>query len=436
MSLQIIILNTNSQADGSFYISGVFWLTAPASLILPIPSFKSQVSNITASQLTELQNGNIVEVPFNTGLYASGTTLDDAKTDLQSLYDSAQTKLNNSTPPSTGFIGAVFDGASWSISSSPLYVPSQLVNVLQPKDNDGIPLVVSEPRSGSEAIYATHNFCDKTTWFGDSVRINDEVLTDSGDGYVFTSEHINWIDMRTGRILDDDGLVEEQKLLNPGDAHGYQVIVKSDGYLKTPHDIFESSGQDYEIFYDDGYVKFEQSQSGKTITASYSYENGSTFYVKPLSGKTLIIEAAEADFSDDIGQKDTIEYSIWGLVDVFAPQYLQSNGGPYPSGTKIPLKTGYYKRYTQILREAIGAYPALSANGALNEHKNLDIKEFRRKSRGVLRAMQSVPFRYATVRSLFSDYGMELRVRLLNNKVFEGDTSTITFYCTSQNKGS
>jgi len=436
MSLQIIIINTNNQLDGSFSISGVFWLTAPESLTIPSPSFKSQVTNITSAQLAALQNGTIVESHFNTGLYPTGTTVADVKTDLQSLYDVAQAKLNNSIPPSTGFVGAVFDGTSWSISTEPLYIESQLVNIIQPKDPNGIPLIISEPRSGSEAIYATHNFCDKTTWFGDSVRVNDEVLTDSGDGYVFTSIHINWIDMRTGRVLDDDGLVEEQQLLNPGDPHGYQVIVKSDSVLKTPHDIFETSGQDYEIFYDDGYVKFAQSQSGKTVTASYSYENGSTFYVKPLPGKTLAIEAAEADFSDDIGQNDTIEYSVWGLVDVFAPQYLQSNGGPYPSGTKIPLKTGRYKRYTQVLREAIGAFPVLNSNGALDEHKNLSMKEFRRQSRGGLRSMQSVPFRYATVRALYSDYGMELRVKLLHDREFYGEISTITFYCTSENKGS
>ena len=64
---------------------------------------------------------------------------------------------------------------------------------------EGTPLVTVEPRVGSEAIYATHNFCDRTTWFGDSVRVNDETLTDSGDGYAFTSSHINWIDMLRNR---------------------------------------------------------------------------------------------------------------------------------------------------------------------------------------------------------------------------------------------
>ena len=300
----------------------------------------------------------------------------------------------------------------------------------EPKNTDGFPLVVLQPRSGSEVIYVSHNLCDKVTWFGDSIRIVDETLTNI-DGYQFTSSHINWIDMVSGRVFDDDGLVEEQQLLNPNDPHGYKVIIKVDGYEKTVRGIFEETGGDYEVYFDDGYVKFFDPQSG-IITASYSYENGSTFYIKPLTNTVLSVEAAEADFSDDITYTDTIEYSVWGYVDVFAPQYLQANGGPYPPGTKIPLKSGKYKRYTQILGEAIGSYPALSSNGVLNEHKSLSSKEFRRQSRGSIRSIQSVPFRYATTRDLDSRYGMELRLKLANDRVFGGETGTITFYCTSK----
>lgn len=308
------------------------------------------------------------------------------------------------------------------------------VPFVTPKDPNGIALTIAEPRTGLEVVYATHNFCDRTSWFGDSARSSDEVLTDSGDGYTFTSAHINWVDMVSGRVLDDDGHVQEQKDLNPSDPHGYSIIVKVDGYDKTAREPFELSGGDYEIFYDDGYVKFFESQAGKTVTASYSYENGSTFYVRPLPGKILSIEAAEADFSSNIVQKDTIEYSVWGYVDVFAPQYLIANGGPYPSGTKIPVKTGLYKRYTQILREAIGAYPTLPANGASPEEMALDYKTFRRISRGSKDDTQSTPFRYATTRDLRHSYGMELRVKLIHDRSFDGESCTLTFYATSKDE--
>jgi len=433
MALQIIILNTNIQSDGSFSVSGVFWLTAPANHIIPIINIKSQIPNITIEQLSLLQNGTIVERPFNTGLYTSNTTTEDIQANLEQLFASEQTKLNNSSIISNGFIGSVYDGNSWALSNEPINFQTNQVIVEQPKDSAGIPLTVPEPRKGTEVIYATHNFCDQVSWFGDSIRVN-ETLTDSGDGYRFNSAHVNWIDMISGRVLDDDGLRDEQASLNPEDPHGYLVVVKADDVVKDMRVPFETSGGDYEVFWDDGYVVFYESQAGKTINASYSYANGSTFYVKPLPGKILNIEAAEADFSAGLIQNDTIEYAVWGFVDAFAPQLLDSNGGPYPSGTKIPIKTGYYKRYTQILREAIGAYPTLTPNAADPNHYPLSYKEFRRVSRGSKTETQSTPFRYATVRDLHSSSGMELRVRLIHNREFDGESATLTFYCTSQDE--
>lgn len=424
MSLKIIILNTNNQSDGSFSISGVFWLTAPESLTIPLPSFKSQVANITSTQLTALQNGTIVETHFNTGLYPSGTTLADVKIDLQSLYDSAQTKLNNSIPPSTGFVGAVFDGTSWSISTEPLYVESQLVNISEPKDPRGIPLTIPEPRTGSETIYSTHNFCDKVSWFSNSTRVNNKTLT-SSDGYRWDSGDTYWIDMVTGRVQDDDGLADEQAIFEPGDPHRYQVIVTVDGVAKTIHEPFFMSGQDYEVFWEDGYIKSLEDWTGKTVVASYSKCNGSTFILRPLPGTILNIEAAEADFTTDTIIKDSIEYSIWGYAAVFAPQL------GLPDGTKIPLKSGKYKRLGQIMDEAIGAYPLIGVYGCSDTERNLPMKEFRRQSRGLKSFVQSIPFRYATVRSLQSSYGLELRIKLLNDIEFEGSLATLTFYCTA-----
>lgn len=296
-----------------------------------------------------------------------------------------------------------------------------------PKDPNGIPLSVSEPRKGDEVIYATHNLCDKTTWFGDSVRVVDEVLTDSGDGYTFTSLNTFWIDMISGRVLNDDDVADEQRLLNPEDPHGYQVIIKINGVEAIMRTPFLDSGGDYEVYWDDGYVKFFEDQSGNTITASYSYATTSTYYVRPLPGKVLYIEAAEADFSYDIVQKDTIEYSVWGYVDAFAPQLIPLG---VPSGTKIKLKKSQYKRYTQIVKEAIGSYPVIDANAASSEHLLLNLKEFRRVSRGAKTKTQAVPFRYATTRDLYSSAGLELRVKLVNDTPFDGEFVSLTLYCT------
>lgn len=298
------------------------------------------------------------------------------------------------------------------------------------KDTEGRVKGVVEPRVGSETIYATHNFCDRTTWFNDSVRVVDEVLTETLPGLTFTSAHPNWIDIVSGRILDDDGLSEEQQELHPDDPHGYKVIVKANGQTLTARAPFETSGGDYTIDFDAGKVTFLTNRAGQTITASYSYGVGSTFKIAPLPGTILNIEAAEADFSSPIAMTDTIVYAVYGYADVFAPELVANN--IVPPGTQIELKKSRYKRYPQILTEAIGAYPTLAANASLAEHLALDYPEFRSVSRGSKDPRQAVPFRYATVRDLHASAGMELRIWLEHDRVFGGEHATLTFYCTSR----
>ncbi len=61
MSSEIIILGTVTQADSSFYVTGVFWLTALTNAVIPLPLFKSQVPNIATADLASLRTGTIVE---------------------------------------------------------------------------------------------------------------------------------------------------------------------------------------------------------------------------------------------------------------------------------------------------------------------------------------------------------------------------------------
>lgn len=306
-----------------------------------------------------------------------------------------------------------------SFKDSPFRKPASL----PPTDPDKRPIFVQEPRIGSETIYTTHNFCDKTTWFGESIRVNDKVLT-SSDGFKWESGDM-WVDMISGRVQDDDGLVEEQKIFNPEDPHGYQVIVKVDGVEKTAREPFELSGGDYEIFFHDGYIISSEDWTNKVVTASYSKVDGSTFILRPLPGKVLNIEAAEADFSLDVIMSDSIEYSVYGYAAIFAPQL------GLPEGTKIPLGGSKYKRLSQILNEAIGSYPVISVYGSSEEHRELEKNEFRRTSRGSKSFVQSIPFRYATVRSLQSSLGLELRVKLSHDREFDGSLASLTFYSVS-----
>ena len=117
MPLQIIILNTNSQSDGSFSVSGVFWLNSPPNNIIPVPDFQSQVPFIDPSNLLSLRYGNIVEQSFNSGLFESQTSSSEVQSSLQIQYDEAQVLLNNTNSPVSGLIGSVFDGQSWKSSN-------------------------------------------------------------------------------------------------------------------------------------------------------------------------------------------------------------------------------------------------------------------------------------------------------------------------------
>jgi hypothetical protein len=292
-------------------------------------------------------------------------------------------------------------------------------------DNTSRCIVVPEPRLGNEVIYTTHNFCDKVTWFSTSERINDEVLT-SKDGHVWKSVNTYWIDMISGRVQDDDGWVEQQRQLNPSDPHGYQVIVKVDGIEKTMREPFMEDGGDYEVFWEDGYIKSFEDWTGKIVTASYSKAIDSTFILSPLPGTKLNIEAAEADFTTDVEMCDSIEYNIYGYANIFAPEL------GLPEGTKIPLKRTVYKRLSQIFNEAIGAYPLVEIHGSNPYYNAMNNKDRRKVSRGISSYLQSIPFRYGTIRPLQSSLGLEVRIKLTHNIEFKGDMAVCTFYCISE----
>ncbi len=197
---------------------------------------------------------------------------------------------------------------------------------LNSRQDDDVPLIANAPRLGSSTVQPTHNFCDRCTWFGDSIRVKNQALTDSGDGLTWTSPDAYWIDMVSGRMHDDEAHSQDQKDENPEDPHGYLVEVKVDGEVKTMREPLEDSGGDYEVVWEDGKVVFFASQSGKTVIASYSKADKSTFRLKPSTGKILTIEDAETDFSEDLVWADGYEYTIYGYVDVFEPSSMRGNG--------------------------------------------------------------------------------------------------------------
>jgi len=261
------------------------------------------------------------------------------------------------------------------------------------RDEDNRMRASMEPRSvGSSLVVVTHNWCDPTTWYTQSERVEGEELSTSDD-LVFSSAHENWIDMTHGKIYRED-LV----------AAIYVPVVKVDGVEKTEREPWAASGGDFEIDYATGQVTFFESQAGKTVTASYSYADGSMFLVAPEAGKRLWVEYSEVQFSKDIDIKSNTYFQPWAYNPVDPPNKIAA---AYPTT---------YKTLDNYIEEANGVYPVIPAMGA---------------TRGFSQDRMTFPFKYATIKELHSSMGLEIRVWLEGDVPFGGEYGTATFYCTS-----
>ena len=299
----------------------------------------------------------------------------------------------------------ILDGVFATHSGDPL--PQNVASPVQlysngspvPINNDGAPVQVPLPRIGNELIEITHNFCDRTTWFTQSVRVVDEALVDSNIGLSWTSARPNWIDMTHGKVFDEDSIVKDV-------PHGYAIVVKVDGVTMTQRAPFADAGGDYTVDYKLGVVTFFSTQLGKVVTASYSYENGSEWRLVPSPGKRIDIEMAEVQFSKDAILNDNIIFEVW----VYNPADLPN---------KFPYDSTVYKRFINYVDEALGSYPIIPPIGGAK--------------RGTSNELFGFPFRYGTLKRLQSSVGAELRIRLVDNQVFGGEHATATFYCTVEN---
>lgn len=348
-------------------------------------------------------NGDVLKVTFKDALPAGDkTTLD-----------------GDATAPSAGLVGAhtgdPLPDSTFTAQGNPIFA-------LEKRQADGAAVVTLDARLGKEVIYATHNLCDPTTWYSESTRVTDHAMVEQPGAKEFTSNIPNWVDLLHGKVFDEDALSEDQQIFNPGDPHGYGVVVKVDGVEMTMRDPFAtdfSGGGDYYVDYVAGAIHFDVSQAGKTVTASFSHAGSSAWIMRPLPNKALVIEAAEVQFAENIQMNSSFVMEVWGLADYFAPQLLTTADppGPLPPGTPITLSTTAYKTIDQLIDEATGAHPAIPIFGG---------------TRGYTQPRHIFQFRYTTVRTVYSTLGMYIRILMDDNAAFSGERATATFYCTSE----
>jgi hypothetical protein len=117
---QIHIQNSNVYPNGSYTLSGYFWLTVSSSIAIPNEKFVSQVHNVPSDAYVMLQAGTLLEKQFTTGLFSQGTPTDDVRAKLLEMYANAQLIVDNSSV-SAGLVGTFFDGTTWQ-TTAPLSI--------------------------------------------------------------------------------------------------------------------------------------------------------------------------------------------------------------------------------------------------------------------------------------------------------------------------
>jgi hypothetical protein len=278
-----------------------------------------------------------------------------------------------------------------------------------------LPTIAGRPVA-PKLTFITPNWCDKTTWYCDAVKVENEVATDSGDHTTYSVAHENVIDVYHGKIT-----FEEQ--LKDGNGNNYLVVVKVNDVVKAEQDPHYGTGGDYTINYAAGEITFLSAlQAGDVVKVTYHYARKATFIVKPETGKRLYINSVEVQFSEDIVINDSFIFQAYGLVDVFAPQLMLP---PYniPSGTKIPLGDPLvYKTMLDFLNDSNSSHPSYPAVGGSGW-------------RALKKTAYIFTWEYAVgTTCLVSSYGMEIHIDLQHDSLCGGSFGVATLYCTSEDE--
>lgn len=263
-----------------------------------------------------------------------------------------------------------------------------------PKTTRGNEKITIDPPENSRVETISPNWCDKTTWYYNSVQVEDEELTDSGDHTIYNPAiSRTWIDVTHGR------LTQEHRI-----RAIYAPIVKVNSVTKTENSP-ESSDGDYSIDYDTGAVIFNEALIGtETVEASYYYENGSEWIVAPTSGKVLRLTQVELQFSTDAIINDSILFQLYVA------------GYPYGSPT-------VYQTMQDYINEASLAYPTIPAMGGESwRGLPVPIHIFR------------WPYAERGATDLKSSFGMQIHIKLENDIPMGGHVAIATFYGVSEDE--
>jgi len=202
--------------------------------------------------------------------------IDTAGDDCDIWFKALLTTGSNSEKETLDGLVAVHSGQPLMVKTINTSSQGSVVFSLEKRQKDEAPLVALQGRIGSETIYATHNFCDETTWYNGSVRVTSASLVQSGSIWYHSGVGFGtpWIDMYHGKVYDEEGLAEDQFIFasaNGEVGHGYTVHVLVDGTEKQQRAAFHASGGEYTVNYASGAIMpvSGQNWSGSNVVACF-----------------------------------------------------------------------------------------------------------------------------------------------------------------------
>lgn len=263
----------------------------------------------------------------------------------------------------------------------------------------GVPKVaIVNPEAGDgESSYslASHNFCDKTTWYTNSVQVTGETATlDTGKTYDVANDYI--IDVTHGKLAKEDPKLSS-----------YAIKVYDNGTELTEHNPIMNVTGDYTVDHANGKITFE---AGYTVTGpvtvDYWYATDSEFIIKPPAGKIIKIDHSEIQFSTDINMKP-VYFEYWGNHPVYG--FIK---GDYD----------LYKNLDNIIDIARRGTGQIAATDTMQNPRSVFPFEYERKE--VLRS--------TALTGVWTS--MEIRIKTLDDQVMGGERGTITIYVTEEDE--
>lgn len=226
---------------------------------------------------------------------------------------------------------------------------------------------------GSSTLLVSHDFCDRTTWWSESATATTETLTTSDD-LTFQSAHEYWIDLEHSKVMYEDRIASTYK------PHVFVDTVEV------------TTG--FTVDYAAGTVTFAEAQTSKTVTATYHYENGSNWIIKPATGKILKVLGTEVKFAKDVvfsgGQQVVYQIYAYG----------------YPAGPTV-----VYKSVRDFVVSAMGSVITIPAFGGLTND------------------VMVLPFSYVTSKEARASQNIEIKIGLKNCEALTGEWACMTAAC-------